>query len=93
MLFLGVFATVKSVGLFDISCSTQLNCLCQLGQDVSEDFLLWEFNNSALQNNENSLHVTLTTLATTCLEQVRTSCFLSFAVLLFLQFVQDVGIA
>lgn len=59
----GIFAQMlrpaRSVGFFDISCSTQLHCLCQTGNVVSEDFLLWEFNNSATQD-ENSLHVNKT---------------------------------
>ncbi|CAE7793494.1 Fcer2 [Symbiodinium microadriaticum] len=70
-----LFAPLKSKGLIDISCNTQLHCLCQEGQEVSEDFVNWEFNNSAL-NNENSLHVNATYLQNymTCFFK-RTRCW------------------
>lgn len=62
----GVFAPMfnmrRTMGFFDIACSTQLHCLCQTGDvlpAVTQDFLMWEFNNS-LRWDENSLHMNRT---------------------------------
>ncbi|CAK9105629.1 unnamed protein product [Durusdinium trenchii] len=59
----GVFAPMfnmrRTMGFFDIACSTQLHCLCQTGRGRRNSLWDVEFNNS-LRWDENSLHMNRT---------------------------------